>query len=946
MLCGVLMTAGCGGRKSEQYRREGDTLFHLGKFADAAGAYRRAEEVDPTNALAKVGQGRCCLVEQRYDEALAQFRDALAIDPTIRAAYLESIRVLVKRGDAEGALAMAQRYEGVEPEQGGIMYAYVLRETGRPLDALEHLGALRERSPESANVRVELAAAYLAAAQPEKAETELKALLDGSGPESVAARLLLIDAYQAQGKASEILAQYERLVRERPEDIVMKVALTQSLLKVGRAEDAERIARAVYDEQPDSGWANYVLGSCLLVSQRAEVALPYLEKAAADLPDNAQVAQKLAAARTGGKVAEPGVADPPRPVTLPTVSQVSAERAAANWRVLWQQAALGPLLERRAEFLAQGDTNVAETLALAAFFTRNDELTQELRAALPDDSPLHGYFDAVATGQSKAFFDHMKGWTETEEERSVLRANAFAIGLTLMGARAHAVHALSESFTASPKYGITLYNLAQVFRAAGMPLVAASNLRRLVPMAVNNLENHRLLQRLLREGQALDEAQKVAETTYSLFPDRPETCLDLAQAYLGQGLFDLAEKVLRRGVQAQPEDVRVQLALGRTLLHAGKPEEALALLVEVPAREEIAKPLTVARAFGQAALKAWPQVRELTGSLDAEAMAPAVRLLHAAALIHAGQAPAALRVLRAGAGDAWPLGPYEKIVPAALGESIEGLGDAETALMNRVAETPALLGQYTYGLACLKAPFYKLALEGLRELNDELGGEATLAALMLHCMAQVVPAETRAEQARDLAAKYPTATRVWLGLADVMRSLDDVDGEREALARAVEAAPNDPEAWRKSGRFFDRQDEFGRAADAYDHLVALIPDDMAGNNNLAYCLLMADGDLDKALRHAEAALAQDPSNPLILHTLGVVQFRRNDLEGADKNLRLAMTLRPGDPTVLLDYGQLLIAQGKRDEGLRHVELALRYTDQMGLDFPRRAEAEGIAATMR
>ena len=123
MLCGVLTTAGCGGRKSEQYRREGDTLFHLGKFADAAGAYRRAEEVDPTNALAKVGQGRCFLVEQRYDEALAQFRDALAIDPTVRAAYLESIRVLVKRGDAEGALAMAQRYEGVEPERGGIMYA-------------------------------------------------------------------------------------------------------------------------------------------------------------------------------------------------------------------------------------------------------------------------------------------------------------------------------------------------------------------------------------------------------------------------------------------------------------------------------------------------------------------------------------------------------------------------------------------------------------------------------------------------------------------------------------------------------------------------------------------------------------------------------------------------------------------------------------------------------
>ena len=58
---------------------------------------------------------------------------------------------------------------------------------------------------------------------------------------------------------------------------------------------------------------------------------------------------------------------------------------------------------------------------------------------------------------------------------------------------------------------------------------------------------------------------------------------------------------------------------------------------------------------------------------------------------------------------------------------------------------------------------------------------------------------------------------------------------------------------------------------------------------------------------------------------------------------MALEMRPGDPTLLLDYGQLLIAKNQPEEGKHQIELALRYAAQLTSPFARRAEAERILA---
>lgn len=50
-------------------------------------------------------------------------------------------------------------------------------------------------------------------------------------------------------------------------------------------------------------------------------------------------------------------------------------------------------------------------------------------------------------------------------------------------------------------------------------------------------------------------------------------------------------------------------------------------------------------------------------------------------------------------------------------------------------------------------------------------------------------------------------------------------------------------------------------------------------------------------------------------------------------------MQPGDPTMLLHFGAMLIQQDKKADGRKLIEMAIRYANQLGLDFPRRAEAE-------
>ncbi|HOE65410.1 MAG TPA: tetratricopeptide repeat protein, partial [Candidatus Hydrogenedentes bacterium] len=212
-------TSQCGGRRSEQFRQQGDTYLRLEKPADAMIEYDRALSADPRNALAKLGVARVYAAQQRPDDAVKTYREAIKLDPVLVPAYAELAALSVKQGNASEAEALARELQGRDPEKGGLLLAHVEQVTGRGEAAIATLTALREQFPRSLEARVALGGAYLQAGQAAKAEEEARAALNDLDPQALPARMMLIEAFRVQGKLSDLIAEIEEMIK-RQEEVV------------------------------------------------------------------------------------------------------------------------------------------------------------------------------------------------------------------------------------------------------------------------------------------------------------------------------------------------------------------------------------------------------------------------------------------------------------------------------------------------------------------------------------------------------------------------------------------------------------------------------------------------------------------------------------------------------------------------------------------------------
>jgi Tfp pilus assembly protein PilF len=82
------------------------------------------------------------------------------------------------------------------------------------------------------------------------------------------------------------------------------------------------------------------------------------------------------------------------------------------------------------------------------------------------------------------------------------------------------------------------------------------------------------------------------------------------------------------------------------------------------------------------------------------------------------------------------------------------------------------------------------------------------------------------------------------------------------------------------------------------------------------------GQLERASRVYEAALAENPNNPDALHLVGLVALQRGDAEKAVRLMARATTLKPTDPTILANLAEAYKAVGQTDRAVECCRAAL------------------------
>lgn len=916
---------GCSKQRSEQHRLKGDAYLKIGKADEAMEAYQKAELANPNNAMAQVGLGRCHIARGQFAEAIAAFDKAAAIDPKSEAAYAQGLYAHLKQDDVEGALALAARLETVNPERAGLYRAFVLMRTGRSDEALPVLEELRDRFPNNAEIRVMLSSSLLLANRVDDAEKQLRHVLDAD-PKSAAARLALADVLNAQNKTGEMVAELRELVQQNPQEPGPQLGLARGLLLAGQPDEAEQIARDLITKNMATGWANFIMGGALLQKQQFTQAIPYLEAADAELLNYPPVAQALALAKSGKSA--------PAPVAA-AASAPAAPAQPSDWKALWQQGALLQLLQQADTILALDEPNARETLAIAALLTNRVTMAGEIAAPLPAESPLRQYVDALKAKDLSAAMKVLDAWKEQDEARQILHENLLGHTLAVAGARAQAIHVFSRALDSWPENAASLFNIAQVCRQAGMPEFAAQALRRLLRQYPNNVDVLTMLYGVYRESDMPTEARTAAEMMYAQFPQSREAILELSQAYLDAHDLASAQNLLNQAIQASPGDPALQVALASLLLAMGKLEDVRTLVGQIAAPPELAQRVALLDALGSALSGKWEDVAAKTEAMTGP-KTPAARMLAVTAALRTGASEKAAATLEALPK---PL-PIENILLASLGKKVS-VPAADAAFAAALSGKTDLQAQLALAFACQASRLHDTAHAILRELCAKTGPHPSLLQLLFASIAEAHVLPDRVAEARAVADEYKDSADAQVGLARVLQQAGDIKGEQAALEKAAALAPKDPVVLMQLAAFHDQHKDFSAQIPYYRQMLEAAPDDPVANNNLAYCLLMTDGDVQEALQRASKAVEALKSNAVAFHTLGVAQLRAGDLENSKKHLSYALELRPGDPTMLLDFGQLLITMGQANEGRMQLQLALKYTEQLGLDFPRKDEAQAL-----
>ncbi|WP_374469696.1 cellulose synthase subunit BcsC-related outer membrane protein [Phenylobacterium sp.] len=444
-----------------------------------------------------------------------------------------------------------------------------------------------------------------------------------------------------------------------------------------------------------------------------------------------------------------------------------------------------------------------------------------------------------------------------------------------------------------------------------------------------------------RYAEAEAEARRLVASDH---PERVEAEVLLGQALAAQDRPAEAEAAFRNALLRAPSRVEAISGLAQALSQLGRFEEALRVLDGAPKGRATDARAAVERARAadlQRRGDAFGAGASLAAALGAAPQDPWTRLEYARFLIAQGQAAQAQTV----AAPLYTASDAQSLQAAALFSEARGRPDEAAALLRRIPEhsrTPAVrelavrvqgegvLGQARQLAQSGQTPqAVQLLREHLAQGTPGFAVRARMAELLLDLGDAYQAGALALEAARQPPARF--APQEASGFLAVLAQTGQ-DGPAmqllSAAAQQAQAQPAEVNGYRSlaalySARRADRLRLAGDYAGAFDTLsqaFALAPRDTALLSALGR-LYQSGGMPQQALQAYDAVLAQAPQDAGAV--LGAAQAAQaaGDLNRAERLLRRATSLRPNDPELHYQIGQMEQARGRDRAALKAFERA-------------------------
>lgn len=152
----------------------------------------------------------------------------------------------------------------------------------------------------------------------------------------------------------------------------------------------------------------------------------------------------------------------------------------------------------------------------------------------------------------------------------------------------------------------------------------------------------------------------------------------------------------------------------------------------------------------------------------------------------------------------------------------------------------------------------------------------------------------------------------------LMQRDKNLQGELEALNRALAAFPDDVEVMYTRALAFERRDEVDKAIAEFRKILVTDPNNIETLNALGYTLADRTTRYEEALQLINRARSARPNNPAIIDSYGWVLYKMGKLDEALVQLKRAASLQR-DPEILAHVAEVLLKKGDREGAIKAYE---------------------------
>jgi tetratricopeptide (TPR) repeat protein len=273
----------------ESRRQSVLALEQEGKVAEAEKGWKSLLSSQPNDSEAYAHLGLLEARQEHYEEAIADYRRALSLNPQMPSVRLNLGLSLYKSGDFRGAIQifepLLRTVPKSSPEELRLVTLIGLAHygLGEYATAVPFLKEAAARDPENIPFRLMLAHSCLWSKQYQCVLDAYREILKLNA-ESAEADMLMGEAYDEMKNDAGALEQFQAAVKAGPATPNVHFGYGYLLWKVLRFDEAESEFRSEVANNPEHALALAYLGDTEMRAKRFDEALPHLEHAVRNQP--------------------------------------------------------------------------------------------------------------------------------------------------------------------------------------------------------------------------------------------------------------------------------------------------------------------------------------------------------------------------------------------------------------------------------------------------------------------------------------------------------------------------------------------------------------------------------------------------------------------------------------------------------------------------------------